>query len=191
MLQCPINVNRAHNAHILGRYSRPCTAAEPAGLNTAINVLALESREYRHHLLSGRRSGQCAISSHKAFFSEGVADLPQLLRLGTKLTKQEIEFPGTAGLESRRAPRPETYQRLKRRSDAGLFSDRHQVHQMFGLGSIAAKVFGSSNDRKVKKYNASVEAINALEPDQARARHAPFRRPADRRHGPPKRPSPK
>jgi hypothetical protein len=108
MLQCPINVNRAHNAHILGRYSRPCTAAEPAGLNTAITVLALESREYRHHLLSGRRSGQCAISSHKAFFSEGVADLPQLLRLGTKLTKQEIEFPGTAGLESRRAPRPET-----------------------------------------------------------------------------------
>jgi preprotein translocase subunit SecA len=183
MLQCPINVNRAHNAHILGRYSRPCTAAEPAGLNTAITVLALESREYRHHLLSGRRSGQCAISSHKAFFSEGVADLPQLLRLGTKLTKQEIEFPGTAGLESRRAPRPETYQRLKRRSDAGLFSDRHQVHQMFGLGSIAAKVFGSSNDRKVKKYNASVEAINALEPElealsdeQIRARTDEFRK---------------
>ena len=36
---------------------------------------------------------------------------------------------------------------------------------MFGLGSIAAKVFGSSNDRKVKKYRARVDAINALEPE--------------------------
>jgi preprotein translocase subunit SecA len=54
---------------------------------------------------------------------------------------------------------------------------------MFGLGSIAAKVFGSSNDRKVKKYNASVEAINALEPElealsdeQLRARTDEFRK---------------
>ncbi len=38
---------------------------------------------------------------------------------------------------------------------------------MFGLGSIAAKVFGSSNDRKVKKYRARVDAINALEPELA------------------------
>ncbi|MEE4238214.1 MAG: preprotein translocase subunit SecA [Anderseniella sp.] len=36
---------------------------------------------------------------------------------------------------------------------------------MFGLGSLAAKVFGSSNDRKVKKYRARVDAINALEPE--------------------------
>jgi preprotein translocase subunit SecA len=36
---------------------------------------------------------------------------------------------------------------------------------MFGLGSIAAKVFGSPNDRKVKKYQARVDAINALEPE--------------------------
>ena len=38
---------------------------------------------------------------------------------------------------------------------------------MFGLGSIAAKVFGSSNDRKVKKYQTRVDAINALEPELA------------------------
>ena len=36
---------------------------------------------------------------------------------------------------------------------------------MFGLGSLAAKVFGNSNDRKVKKYKPRVDAINALEPE--------------------------
>ena len=53
---------------------------------------------------------------------------------------------------------------------------------MFGLGKIAAKVFGSSNDRKVKKYFAIVEAINALEAelevlsdDDLRARTSHFR----------------
>jgi preprotein translocase subunit SecA len=53
---------------------------------------------------------------------------------------------------------------------------------MFGLGSIASKVFGSSNDRKVKKYQPRVDEINALEPelaalsdDQLRARTATFR----------------
>ncbi|HEY7764189.1 MAG TPA: preprotein translocase subunit SecA, partial [Aestuariivirgaceae bacterium] len=34
---------------------------------------------------------------------------------------------------------------------------------MLGLGSIAAKIFGSSNDRKIKQYMSSVPAINALE----------------------------
>ncbi len=38
---------------------------------------------------------------------------------------------------------------------------------MFGLGSIASKVFGSSNDRKVKKYQPRVDEINALEPELA------------------------
>ena len=38
---------------------------------------------------------------------------------------------------------------------------------MFGLGSIASKVFGSSNDRKVKKYQSRVDEINALEPELA------------------------
>ncbi|MEO9874555.1 MAG: preprotein translocase subunit SecA [Anderseniella sp.] len=53
---------------------------------------------------------------------------------------------------------------------------------MFGLGSIASKVFGSSNDRKVKKYQSRVDEINALEPelaalsdDELRARTATFR----------------
>ncbi len=36
---------------------------------------------------------------------------------------------------------------------------------MFGLGNIASKMFGSSNDRKLKDYNARVAAINAIEPE--------------------------
>jgi preprotein translocase subunit SecA len=51
------------------------------------------------------------------------------------------------------------------------------------LGSFAAKVFGSANDRKVKAYRSKVEAINALEPevakltdDELRARTIEFRR---------------
>ncbi|MFK7791673.1 MAG: preprotein translocase subunit SecA [Devosiaceae bacterium] len=35
---------------------------------------------------------------------------------------------------------------------------------MLGLGSIASKLFGSSNDRVVKNYQSRVDAINALEP---------------------------
>ncbi|MEP3274751.1 MAG: preprotein translocase subunit SecA [Stappiaceae bacterium] len=36
---------------------------------------------------------------------------------------------------------------------------------MVGFGAIARKLFGSSNDRKVKTYQANVDAINALEPE--------------------------
>ena len=36
---------------------------------------------------------------------------------------------------------------------------------MLSFGTIATKVFGSSNDRKLKKYPVVVEAINALEPE--------------------------
>ncbi|BAQ18711.1 preprotein translocase subunit SecA [Methyloceanibacter caenitepidi] len=36
---------------------------------------------------------------------------------------------------------------------------------MLSLGAIANKVFGSSNDRKLKKYDPVVAAINALEPE--------------------------
>src|SRR6056297_2756333 len=36
---------------------------------------------------------------------------------------------------------------------------------MLGLGSIAKKVFGSSNDRKVKSVRGIVEQINALDPE--------------------------
>ena len=34
---------------------------------------------------------------------------------------------------------------------------------MFGLGSIAARIFGSSNDRLVKDFMSRVQKINALE----------------------------
>ena len=35
---------------------------------------------------------------------------------------------------------------------------------MLSIGTIAAKVFGTSNDRRLKSYRPNVEAINALEP---------------------------
>ena len=54
---------------------------------------------------------------------------------------------------------------------------------MAGLGSIARKLFGSSNDRRLKTYNPKVAAINALEPEvealsdeDLRARTVEFRR---------------
>ena len=54
---------------------------------------------------------------------------------------------------------------------------------MVSLGALAAKVFGSSNDRRVKTYRSRVDAINAMEPevaalsdDQLRARTDAFRR---------------
>jgi preprotein translocase subunit SecA len=53
---------------------------------------------------------------------------------------------------------------------------------MLSIGSLAAKLFGSSNDRKVKAFRAKVDAINALEPeleklsdDALRARTEDFR----------------
>ncbi|MGI9373937.1 MAG: preprotein translocase subunit SecA [Hyphomicrobiales bacterium] len=36
---------------------------------------------------------------------------------------------------------------------------------MVGLGSLAKKLFGSSNDRKLKRFQAQVDAINAMEPE--------------------------
>src|ERR1044071_5691077 len=39
------------------------------------------------------------------------------------------------------------------------------IARMLGLGSLATKIFGSSNDRKVKEYIGRVPAINALEPE--------------------------
>lgn len=38
---------------------------------------------------------------------------------------------------------------------------------MAGFGALAKRLFGSSNDRKIKAYKARVEAINALEPEMA------------------------
>ena len=53
---------------------------------------------------------------------------------------------------------------------------------MVGLGSLARKLFGSSNDRRIKGYASRVAEINALEPelqaltdDQLRARTTEFR----------------
>jgi len=34
---------------------------------------------------------------------------------------------------------------------------------MLSLGTLATKIFGSSNDRRLKTFNARVPAINALE----------------------------
>ena len=36
---------------------------------------------------------------------------------------------------------------------------------MIGLGTLAKKLFGSANDRKVKAYRPRVAEINALEPE--------------------------
>ena len=38
---------------------------------------------------------------------------------------------------------------------------------MLSFGALASKVFGSSNDRKLKKYGPIVAQINALEPEVA------------------------
>ena len=53
---------------------------------------------------------------------------------------------------------------------------------MVSLGGIARKLFGSSNDRRVRSFNSRVDAINALEPeikalsdDALRAKTAEFR----------------
>ena len=53
---------------------------------------------------------------------------------------------------------------------------------MISLGALATKVFGSSNDRRLKSYNSRVAPINALEPkfealsdEQLRAKTVEFR----------------
>ena len=53
---------------------------------------------------------------------------------------------------------------------------------MISLGAVATKIFGSSNDRRLKPYNARVPAINALEPrfaalsdDELRGKTVEFR----------------
>jgi preprotein translocase subunit SecA len=46
---------------------------------------------------------------------------------------------------------------------------------MLSIGTIAAKVFGTSNDRKLKVYRPSVEAINELEPELERLSDAELR----------------
>ena len=53
---------------------------------------------------------------------------------------------------------------------------------MLSFGTLAAKIFGSSNERRIKSFRPKVEAINALEPElsalsdeELRARTATFR----------------
>ena len=36
------------------------------------------------------------------------------------------------------------------------------------IGALARKIFGSSNDRRVRKYQPRADAINALEPELAK-----------------------
>ena len=62
---------------------------------------------------------------------------------------------------------------------------------MLSIGTIAAKVFGTSNDRKLKSYRPNVEAINELEPElerlsdaELRARTDSLPQAAGRRHQP-------
>ena len=50
---------------------------------------------------------------------------------------------------------------------------------MLSIGTIAAKVFGTSNDRRLKSYRPKVEAINALEPELGRSRDAELRARTD------------
>src|SRR2546429_1208025 len=46
---------------------------------------------------------------------------------------------------------------------------------MLSIGTIAAKVFGTSNDRKLKSFRPTVEAINELEPELERLSDAELR----------------
>jgi len=46
---------------------------------------------------------------------------------------------------------------------------------MLSIGTIAAKVFGTSNDRRLKGYRPNVEAINELEPELERLTDAELR----------------
>src|SRR5882757_391630 len=46
---------------------------------------------------------------------------------------------------------------------------------MLSIGAIAAKVFGTSNDRRLKVYRPNVEAINELEPELERLTDAELR----------------
>jgi len=46
---------------------------------------------------------------------------------------------------------------------------------MLSIGTIASKIFGSSNERRVRTYRSKVEAINALEPEIAKLTDAELR----------------
>jgi preprotein translocase subunit SecA len=50
---------------------------------------------------------------------------------------------------------------------------------MLGLGNLGRKVFGSANDRRIKRYRPNVDAINAIEPDFAKLTDAELRAKTD------------
>ncbi len=50
---------------------------------------------------------------------------------------------------------------------------------MLSFGSLASKIFGSSNERRVKSFRPRVEAINALEPEIAKLSDADLRARTD------------
>ena len=76
---------------------------------------------------------------------------------------------------------------MQQRSDAELrqltdifrkrLPDKEQP--MLGLRSIAAKIFGTTNDRKVAKYSGRVDEINALEAETAALSDADLRARTD------------
>jgi preprotein translocase subunit SecA len=66
---------------------------------------------------------------------------------------------------------------------ARLAAIQRDFANMLSFGALAAKVFGSANDRKIKSYRPTVDAINALEPEleqltdaELRARTETFRK---------------
>ena len=54
------------------------------------------------------------------------------------------------------------------RSPLNMLLRYEAIIHMLSFGALASKVFGSSNDRKLKKYRPAVDAINALEPEWRR-----------------------
>ncbi len=50
---------------------------------------------------------------------------------------------------------------------------------MLGLGNLGRKVFGTANDRRVKRYQPMVDAINALEPEYSKLSDAELRAKTD------------
>ena len=50
---------------------------------------------------------------------------------------------------------------------------------MLSLGGLASKIFGSSNERRIKVYRPKVEAINALEAEIMRLSDADLRARTD------------
>src|SRR6478735_12548074 len=71
---------------------------------------------------------------------------------------------------------------MDRKAERGLATRHTTPERNFMIGGLARKLFGSSNERRIRSYQPQVDAINALEPelakltdDQLRARTAEFK----------------